>query len=66
MAIELANNPQKIMSIKMNLSNCRLSSSLFNTPLFAKNIESAYIEMYARYQADLQPAQIFVTQNDLV
>jgi predicted O-linked N-acetylglucosamine transferase (SPINDLY family) len=55
LAIELANNPQKLADIKLKLANNRLTTPLFDTPLFTKKIESAYIKMYERYQADLQP-----------
>lgn len=60
MAIELAKNPQKLQSIKRNLENNRSRMPLFDTPLFAKNLEAAYTEMYRRYQADLQPYHILI------
>ena len=60
LAIELALNPKKLADIKLRLANNRLSMPLFNTPLFAKNIEAAYIEMMERYRADLQPDHIFI------
>ena len=58
LAIELAMNPIKLKDIKLKLVNNRLTTPLFDTPLFAKNIESAYIKMYDRYQADLGPEHI--------
>lgn len=58
LAIELALNPQKLAEIKLKLANNRLTTPLFDTPLFAKNLETAYIKMYERYQADLGPEQI--------
>jgi predicted O-linked N-acetylglucosamine transferase (SPINDLY family) len=58
LAIELAMNPIKLKDIKLRLANNRLNTPLFDTPLFAKNIESAYIKMYERYQADLRPDHI--------
>ncbi|QWD75845.1 tetratricopeptide repeat protein [Polynucleobacter sp. MWH-UH24A] len=60
MAIDLAKSPQKLASIKEKLVRNRLSSSLFDTKLFAKNLETAYIKMYERYQADLQPDYIVI------
>jgi predicted O-linked N-acetylglucosamine transferase (SPINDLY family) len=60
LAIELAMNPQKLIDITLKLSNNRFSTPLFNTPLFAKNIEAAYSKMYERYQANLQPDHISV------
>jgi protein O-GlcNAc transferase len=58
LAIELALNPQKLEEIKLKLANNRLTTPLFDTPLFAKNLEAAYLQMYERYQADLQPDHI--------
>ncbi|MEI7792958.1 MAG: hypothetical protein WCI57_05740, partial [Candidatus Berkelbacteria bacterium] len=55
LAIELAMNPQKLADIKLKLANNRFTTPLFDAPLFAKNLEAAYIEMYKRYQADLPP-----------
>ena len=60
LAIELALNPQKLADIKLKLANNRLAAPLFDTPLFAKNLEAAYIKMVERYQADLQPDDIYL------
>ncbi|QWD77731.1 glycosyltransferase family 41 protein [Polynucleobacter sp. MWH-Svant-W18] len=60
LAIELARNPQKLTDIKLKLANNRLTTPLFDTPLFTKNLEAAYIKMYERYQADLQPEHISI------
>ena len=60
LAIELASNPHKLIEIKLKLECNRLTAPLFNTPLFAKNIELAYIKMYERYQADLEPEHIYI------
>jgi len=61
LAIELAMNPNKLADIKLKLANNRFTAPLFDTPLFAKNIEAAYIKMMDRYQADLQPDHISIT-----
>jgi predicted O-linked N-acetylglucosamine transferase (SPINDLY family) len=60
LAIELAMNPSKLSDIKLKLTNNRLTTALFDTPLFAKNLELAYTKMYERYQADLQPEHISI------
>ncbi|WP_251374578.1 hypothetical protein [Polynucleobacter sp. es-EL-1] len=60
LAIELAKNPKRLADIKAKLANNRMSSPLFNTPLFTRNLETAYIKMYERYQADLQPDHITI------
>ena len=48
-AIELATNPVKLKAIKDKLARNRLTTALFDTPRFTKNIEAAYIQMYERY-----------------
>jgi predicted O-linked N-acetylglucosamine transferase (SPINDLY family) len=60
LAIGLAKNPLKLSDIKWKLANNRLSAPLFNTPLFAKNLENAYIEMHGRYHAGLEPDHIVI------
>ena len=60
LAIELAINPQKLADIKLRLVNNRLTTPLFDTPLFTKNIEAAYIKMMERYHADLEPDHIAI------
>jgi len=60
LAIELAINPKKFADIKLKLAKNRLTAPLFDTPLFAKNIETAYIKMMDRYHADLQPDHISI------
>jgi predicted O-linked N-acetylglucosamine transferase (SPINDLY family) len=55
LAIELATNPKKLVDIKLKLARNRLNAPLFDTPLFTKNLEAAYIKVMEQYQADLQP-----------
>jgi predicted O-linked N-acetylglucosamine transferase (SPINDLY family) len=61
LAIELARNSQKLEDIKLRLARNRLAAPLFDTPLFAKNIEAAYIQMSERYRSDLLPEHIKIT-----
>ena len=61
LAIDLAMNPQKLTDIKLKLAKNRLTTPLFDTPLFTKNLEAAYIKMIERYQADLEPEHISIT-----
>jgi len=58
LAIELATNPKKLADIKLKLANNCLTMPLFNTPLFAKNLETAYIKMYEWYLEGLPPDTI--------
>ncbi|MEI7532697.1 MAG: tetratricopeptide repeat protein [Betaproteobacteria bacterium] len=60
LAIELAMNPGKLTDTKLKLANNLITAPLFDTPLFAKNIEAAYIKVYQRYQAHLHPDHIFI------
>jgi predicted O-linked N-acetylglucosamine transferase (SPINDLY family) len=60
LAIELALNPKKLADIKLKLENNRLTTPLFDTPMFTKNLEAAYIKMVERYQAGLEPEHILV------
>jgi predicted O-linked N-acetylglucosamine transferase (SPINDLY family) len=60
LVIELALNPKKLTDIKLKLANNRLNAPLFDTPVFTKNLEVAYIKMMERYQADLQPDHISI------
>ena len=58
LAIELAIHPHKLADIKLKLAKNCLTTPLFDTPLFTKNLEAAYIKMMERYQANLQPDHI--------
>jgi protein O-GlcNAc transferase len=61
LAIELATNPNKLTEIKLRLGNNCLTTPLFNTPSFTRNLEAAYIKMHERFQADLEPDHIVIT-----
>jgi len=58
LAIELASNPQCLAEIRAKIARNRLSCSLFDTPRFARNLESAYQAIHDRYQAGLPPDHI--------
>jgi predicted O-linked N-acetylglucosamine transferase (SPINDLY family) len=60
LAIELATTPQKLAAIKLKLVNNRLTTPLFDTPLFTKNLETAYLKMHERYLDGLPPECIYV------
>jgi predicted O-linked N-acetylglucosamine transferase (SPINDLY family) len=60
LAIELALNPKKLAGIKLKLANNRLTTPLFDTPLFTKNLEAAYIKMYEQYQSGFKPEHITI------
>ena len=60
LAIELAMDSKKLADIRLKLANNRLTTPLFNTPLFTKNLESAYNKMYECYQNDMEPDHILI------
>jgi len=59
-AVDLATHPEKNAAIKRKLADRRLTAPLFDTELFTRHIEAAYIAMYDRYQAGLAPAHIAI------
>ena len=60
LAIELASNPEKLKIIKDKLVDNLPTAPLYDTPLFARHLESAYVTMYDRYQQGLDPDHIYV------
>ena len=64
LAIELAEDTEKLKVIKDKLLSNLSTAPLYDTPLFTRNLESAYSEMYDRYQKGLNPDHIYVEQND--
>jgi predicted O-linked N-acetylglucosamine transferase (SPINDLY family) len=60
LAIELAKYPEKLDALKQKLASNRLTTPLFDTPQFTKDLERAYVQMYERYQADQLPEHLFV------
>ena len=60
LAIELAKNPLKLADIKLRLANNRLNAPLFDTTLYAKHLEMAYIKMMAKYQSYLPFDHIYI------
>ena len=62
LAIELATQPEKVKLIKAKLAYNLPTAPLYNTPLFTKHLESAYLTMYERYQNGLSPDHIYVNE----
>jgi len=61
LAIELAANPEKLAEIREKLERNRLTTPLFDTGLFTRNIEKAYTAIYGRYKDNLPPDHIVLT-----
>ena len=57
-AIQLAKNKNELFSIKEKLSIKKITSPLFNTNLFTKNLEKAYKIIYTRHLNNLSPENI--------
>ena len=60
LAIEIATNPQQLIAIKQKLFDNRLTTPLFDTPLFTKNLEAAYKQIMERYWGNLPPDHIYI------
>ena len=65
LAIELATDPARLKQLRDKLQQNRLTAPLFNSRLFARNIEEAYMQMHRRYRAGLPPAPIRVLPTKL-
>ena len=59
-AIDLATKPSKMKNIKDKLETNLTSSPLYNTPLYVKQIETAYMTMYKTYREEKNPKHINV------
>jgi predicted O-linked N-acetylglucosamine transferase (SPINDLY family) len=64
MAIELAENPERLSSIREKLSANRLNMPAFDTRRLARDIETAFRKMAERARAGLAPAHIVFPAND--
>ena len=60
LAVRLAANPQKLLSLRQKLAANRLTHPLFDTGRFTKHIESAYVSIWKRHHAGLGPEHIVV------
>jgi len=60
LAIKLATKPEKLEIIKDKLAKNLPTAPLYDTPLFTRHLESAYLTMYDRYQQGLDPDHIYV------
>jgi predicted O-linked N-acetylglucosamine transferase (SPINDLY family) len=63
LALALVSDPPRLAAIKKKLAANRLTRPLFDTQLFAKHLETAYSRIYERYQLDLPPDHIYVTDQ---
>jgi predicted O-linked N-acetylglucosamine transferase (SPINDLY family) len=62
LALEFAFDKERCQGIRERLERNRLTSPLFDLPLFTKHLEAAYSGMYERYQAGLPPEHIDIAR----
>jgi len=60
LAIQLAFDPKRLAQIKTKLADNKITQPLFDTSLFAKDIELAYRAVFDRYYSRLKPDHIYV------
>lgn len=60
LALELATTPAVMLDIRAKLARNRMTHPLFNTDLFRRHIESAYVTMWDRYQHGEPPVSFAV------
>jgi predicted O-linked N-acetylglucosamine transferase (SPINDLY family) len=60
LAVELAANPQHLLTIRDRLARNRLRSPLFDTAAFTRHLERAYRRMFDRHRSGLAPAHFKV------
>ena len=58
LAIELSKDSQRLAQIRAKIADNRLSAPLFDTPRFARNLESAFTVIHDRYQAGSAPDHV--------
>lgn len=56
LALRLMQSPQELWELRARLATNRSSKPLFDTRRFTRNLESAYLEMWARHERGALPA----------
>jgi predicted O-linked N-acetylglucosamine transferase (SPINDLY family) len=63
LALKIAQEPALLSRFKAELAQNRLTSPLFDTARYARNLEAAYIAMHDRHRRGLPPAGFAVTAS---
>ena len=63
LAVKLAHNPAELQEIRQTIARNRSVATLFDTPRFVRNIETAYKEMWEIFLAGKAPQQIEVLER---
>ena len=59
-AVDLGNNSFKIADMKKKLKKNYLKESLFNSRLYTKNLENAFIKIYENKKNNLKLRDIYI------
>lgn len=62
-AAALAADPGRLAALKERLEANRDTCALFDTPAFARHLETLYVKMYERHRAGLAPAHLFTASE---
>jgi predicted O-linked N-acetylglucosamine transferase (SPINDLY family) len=57
-AVALATDPDRLAALTQKLREHRLTAPLFDVVPYTRRLESAYVQMYERWQAGLHPEDI--------
>jgi predicted O-linked N-acetylglucosamine transferase (SPINDLY family) len=60
LAVKLSNDNKKILEIKQRLAIEKGNTTLFNSQLYTKNIELAYLEIWNNFRKDLEPKNVCI------
>ncbi len=58
LALRLAGNPRELAAVRVKLARNRTTASLFDTPAFTRQLETAYSRMWENYLAGNAPRAI--------
>jgi protein O-GlcNAc transferase len=64
LAIRLARHPSELAAVKAKLAGNRLTTPLFDTARFTRQIEAAYLTMMKRHHAGLPPDHIQIVRQE--
>jgi len=59
-ASTICKDPKKFKAIKQKLLNNKISTPFFNTKLYTKNLELAYLDIYKKNKKNLKPENIYI------
>jgi len=60
LAVRLATDPEEMRRLKEHLRTARSASSLFDPAVYAKRLEAAYVEIWARSQRGESPSPVTI------